>query len=88
MERRALDELMQADLASMTFSEILSLVRSAMDKVGILGGRHYPPCVFLRMRAGSALAQQRKDLSYNPNRESIHWGRCQPARRTYLLRLK
>jgi len=76
MQRLALDELMQADLGSMKFSKITSLVRSAMDKVVILAGRHSPPYIFLRMRAGSALAQHRKDLSYNPNRESIRWGRC------------
>jgi hypothetical protein len=28
------------------------------------------------MRAGSALAEQWNDLSYNPNLESIGWGRC------------
>ncbi len=76
MQLLSLDELMQADLASMTFSDISSSVHSAMDKVGIWGTRHYPPSIFLRMRAGSALAQHRKDLSYNPNRESIRWGRC------------
>jgi hypothetical protein len=76
MQLLSLDELMQADLASMTFSDISSSVHSAMDKVAIMGTRHYPPSIFLRMRAGSALAQHRKDLSYNPNRESIRWGRC------------
>lgn len=71
-----LDELMQADLSSMTFADISSSVRSAMDKVVILASPHSPPSIFLRMRAGSAHAQQRKDLSYNPNLESVRWGRC------------
>ena len=71
-----LEELMQADLSSMTFADISSSVRSAMNKVAILAGLHFPPFIFLRMRAGSALAEQRKDLSYNPNAESVGWGRC------------
>ena len=71
-----LGELMEADLSSMTFADISSSVRRAMDKVAILGALRSPPSIFLRMRAGCALAQQRKDLSYNPNLESIGWGRC------------
>ena len=72
----SLDELMRGDLASMTFSDILSSVRSIMGNVRIIGTKHYPPFIFVRMRAGSALAQHRKDLSYHPNRKLLRWGRC------------
>jgi hypothetical protein len=76
MEPLTLVELMRAKLAEMTSSDISSSVRSVMNNVVIIGSRHYPPVVFLRMRAAKALVRHTNDISYNPIRAMVGWGRC------------